>query len=310
LGGLQLKVFVCMVFLSSSKHVIAWSAQGHALVLREAYTILTPEKKTAFDALAAVLPNSISMRDVSERTQRACSDSKALCSFAIWPDRIRDVPLSELFTRAGEAVPPQLVDFSATGETTARWHYTNAFYSTEVKAFTGACAHRNKGLLAQTLAQLFYAYGESKRDKQKAIILSLLLHMLADAHQPLHTVSAHTKTCKHDYGGNGVCVTTTPKRCKKNLHQLWDSGGELFDKSMKWDAAKLYLNSTQIAHIEPLVAQWLRESQAFAVDVYTKPKGYSDRAYLEKVRRISEQRIVYSIARTANMLESLLELKE
>ena len=69
------------------------------------------------------------------------------------------------------------------------------------------------------------------------------MHVVGDAHQPLHAIDAFSDSePKGDHGGN-KCRVSVPKHADiRSLHMLWDSGGlayaENFPVPLTHDARK------------------------------------------------------------------------
>lgn len=60
--------------------------------------------------------------------------------------------------------------------------------------------------------------------RNRAIMLSWLLHLLGDMHQPLHTVALVNSTYPEgDHGGNDFFVRKTATSSVGNLHSFWDN---------------------------------------------------------------------------------------
>jgi hypothetical protein len=163
------------------------------------------------------------------------------------------------------------------------------------------------GVLRQALAT-------NEADLLKSYDLVWLLHLVGDAHQPLHCSDRISKTQpRGDDGGNLVTVDGP----SKDLHAFWDGavgGGE-------W---KNYMNAVKVGTALPapdasLVgdtkeADWATESFALAKsDVYVAPVGAGPGpynlagAYTTNTEKIAEARISLAGARLANLLKTALE---
>lgn len=104
------------------------------------------------------------------------------------------------------------------------------------------------------------------KDK-KLLYLRMLIHVIEDVHQPMHT--AHTD----DKGGNDFKVNwfSTPT----NLHSIWDS--QLIDfQQLSYTEYTSAINHTTLAQRKELqkapIAQWLFESNQIAEKLYTEIK--------------------------------------
>ena len=77
--------------------------------------------------------------------------------------------------------------------------------------------------LISTLAFPEPSTGPRYKGFEKSICLRLLIHILGDIHQPLHTAALFSAQFpKGDLGGNKITIDY-PKSAIKNLHSYWDS---------------------------------------------------------------------------------------
>lgn len=207
-------------------HSHAWSARGHAEIADAAYARLDQNQQQAFMPIFAAGP----WADASRW-------DTPVAGAAVWPDRIRDLPVKQLFKRYGSGkVPAPLRRYRH--RDTGQWHYVNAHYLTEqgkvVPAGKNAqaCPPPPNGQLHDVWPLLLDAYSVATDVRDQAIVLAFIVHMVGDAYQPLHTLAALDEHCEHDRGGNGYCVEKSKGRgrqCKTNLHQLWDRGFGVFE---------------------------------------------------------------------------------
>ena len=161
---------------------------------------------------------------------------------------------------------------------------------------------------------------------QRALALAWLLHLVGDAHQPLHAVALFTEPRfpLGDHGGNDILAGTLP------LHRVWD--GLLGDdvalplvqqQARGWlaDAELRSLASSAVQELE--IDPWLDEDCALARrSVYTKsvlaavqradsnaldakPEVSLGEAYLAEARRAAQRRAVMAGARLAAILKGL-----
>lgn len=209
---------------SFSATAFGWSQQGHRWI---AYQAVKAQPET----LQPYLGERLQLGPWAKTKDK---DAPALAADAAsWPDLIRDQSVANLFKKYGSGVTPgPLLVYQR--ENTEDWHYSNRVVLAENKLvdFSG-CKAQPKGRLHEIWPKLLQAYGQVTDSRDQAILLSFLLHLTADAYQPLHSVSAQIKPCQHDRGGNGFCVEPFRKHnrinsCKATLHRLWDSGFGVF----------------------------------------------------------------------------------
>jgi hypothetical protein len=250
-----------LVFGLISPTVWAWSANGHGDI---AVAALDRLPNVLQDEYRPVLMSGPWVRgDISWRTAAARASA--------WPDRVRDMPVRKLFGQYGSGkVPGALHSYRKL--TTSDWHYTNALFIDAsgqiVEAAKGttarACPPSRDGKLLTVWPDLLVAYEQSTDPRDKAIILAFLLHMAADAYQPLHLMGSLDSNCRHDRGGNAFCVAPVVGfkaglRCRDSLHFLWDQGFGVFAGDVqagthfRGDVRDLSVAITQVRRIAPQV---------------------------------------------------------
>lgn len=150
---------------------------------------------------------------------------------------------------------------------------------------------------------------------EKGLNVRILLHVVGDIHQPLHTISQFS--AKHpfgDKGGNYVLLGKNP--LAKNLHAYWDKGGGLLvsphylRKQLVKKAKDIEANWPCKPEAIPLnPQQWANESHqlavtyAYAIKPYEKPTL----AYQQQVQDLSEQQIAKAGCRLASLLNQDLK---
>lgn len=108
----------------------------------------------------------------------------------------------------------------------------------------------------------------------KLLYLRMLIHIVEDVHQPLHT--GHTS----DKGGNDVKIQWLGK--DTNLHSLWDS--QLIDfQQLSYTEYAAMINHTTAQQRAKLqkdpISQWLYESNQIAEKLYTEVKPGENLSY-------------------------------
>jgi S1/P1 Nuclease len=115
--------------------------------------------------------------------------------------------------------------------------------------------------------KLQFMIGELKKKDlspaNKLLYLRMVIHIVEDVHQPLHT--GHTS----DKGGNDVKVTW--QNNPTNLHSVWDS--QIIDfQQLSYTEYAAAINHTTAAQREELqkapISQWLYESNQLAEKIY------------------------------------------
>lgn len=170
---------VCIMFFVIGKvqRAQAWGMIGHRVIAEIAENHLNKKAK--------------------KNIQKIIGDQK-LAYWSNWADFIKSSPDSTL-------------------NSTGSWHFVNASANLTFDEF-------NKELQASSENNLYKSYGRIKAEaKSKAIVsdvkrqeqLYYILHLFADAHQPMHVGRPE------DLGGNKIPVTFFGR--KSNIHRVWDS---------------------------------------------------------------------------------------
>lgn len=204
----------------------SWSANGHGDIAISALEKLPEAEQREYQQILTAGPWSKGAASWRSHAARA----------AAWPDRIRDMPLRKVFGQYGSGKVPSALQ-AYRKRSTSDWHYSNALFldaaGQVVEASNGgsgtSCPPATDGRLLAVWPNLFTAYGQTSDPRDKAIILAFLLHMAADAYQPLHLMGSLDTNCRHDRGGNAFCVGPVVGfkaglRCRDSLHFLWDQG--------------------------------------------------------------------------------------
>jgi hypothetical protein len=164
--------------LACPSSAFAWGRTGHRLVAELAARDLTAQARAQIDALLALEPGA------------------TLPGIASWPDELRESD-------------PDL------GKRTAAWHYVNlgeddCHYDPPRDCRDGNCSVAALTVQTKVLAD------RNAPAAARLQALKFVVHLVGDAHQPLHAGFARDK------GGNTMQVNVDGQG--SNLHSLWDSG--------------------------------------------------------------------------------------
>lgn len=274
--GNRLAVLIlAIVFLVSSVNsATAWNFCGHRVVALIAWRQLSPEKRQEVIALLKQHPRyeedfGSRMPDVfrngSEEDRHAWLFSRA----ATWPDIARG------FKGEDEKYH------------NSTWHYINlpvwlndkakddlqdnlsANISREWSASTPADEMNVIQALAKVENRL---QSETVSNRDKAVYLCWLLHLIGDLHQPLHSSALFSagRFQKGDLGGNAIKVGD-----KGNLHSRWDGmlGNDYLLNDIRRRAANCDASNPNLGPDAARVTDsetWLQESHGLAKKyVYT-----------------------------------------
>jgi hypothetical protein len=131
--------------------------------------------------------------------------------------------------------------------------------------------------------------------------LMILIHLVGDAHQPLHDGYGNDK------GGNSINVSFFGKQT--NLHSVWD--GAIINKEHITTQTILSnyskLSAAQIAGIKTEnVANWINESRIYLPQIYSFSNSTLDESYVQKATPIIEEQILKAGIRLSGILEKVL----
>lgn len=186
---------------------------------------------------------------------------------------------------------------------TASWHYINLPLGLTKEQFTDYVIKQDKdNIYTAILKAEANLKDKTLSPAQKNQALKFLIHLIGDAHQPMHVSRAEDK------GGNDVQVRFNGDGT--NLHALWD--GKLIDhEGFNYaEMAKKYdwANPEQVKKWQadsPM--QWLWESYQVSTQIYDEiqPGGNIDEASYKKSIAIIHLRVAQAGVRLAGELNRL-----
>ena len=120
---------------------------------------------------------------------------------------------------------------------------------------------------------------------QRAILLKMLVHLVADAHQPLHVGNGKDK------GANQCYVRWFYSKFPSTLHQVWDS--KLVDSQhLSYSEYTDYLDHISSTDKKvwqnSSVSQWLQESRDLHMTIYPKKAKITPDEYCKSSRNAVE----------------------
>jgi hypothetical protein len=290
-----------------SPAALAWNTDGHVLIVDLAVGGLSPVKAREVNRIARTLETTF---ETDERLflLKNYGTAADLAKIASFPDTVRNVPLGELFAQWGQEVPEPLKHLSDAD--TGSWHYNNrAHYIGSDEA--PQCQVGNEINVGTVFPLLLESYELATEDVSKAILLAFIIHMEADAHQPLHTATSVDRQCNHDLGGNLFCAEERgfTGQCDTTLHGLWDEAVGLFERYDTYP--KLYQSvrgkQTKGPAAEELDPQvWLDEGFGEARFIYTLREDYRpDDLYISDGQHIAYTRLMLAAGRLTTILNDL-----
>lgn len=229
-------MFRCVLFLGliiQAFSVFSWNAVGHDLVADIAMNVVSDQTRQRITELNAVLNPVFPTRDV--------------VSAAHWMDELQ---------YRGE-----------------KW-MANRHYITLGESFDGTAVPETAIPNAATAIEEARRVILDSKEKpwNKAIALRMLLHIIGDIHQPLHTISIFSAAYPDgDRGGN--LVELAPNPIGNNLHAYWDNGGGAFliEKPLRTKTVKRISkalrkqNPCNVNETDLDAMRWIRESHELAL---------------------------------------------
>jgi hypothetical protein len=327
---------------------VAWTQSGHMQIAAYAYDALPERTRSSWVALLRQHPrfehDFLAQLPADVRTPAEQARWIFLWA-AVWPDLLRGQPELERGNWHYVNLPLALRNGALASCRQARAEYPESHrrVAAELARRHPAPAARATASapltplgpdeIRQALAWARRTLGEPKRSApERAVALSWLLHLVGDAHQPLHAVALFTPRRFEfgDRGGNDIRA-----RDQGSLHQLWDgllgedtSLGFVTAQARRWRQTPALQPLAREARRSLDVETWLDEDCALArSSVYTpavlsavqsaeaaasvaaaadaKPELALDALYRERAQQAAERRAVQAAARLGALLESL-----
>jgi hypothetical protein len=293
----------------------AWWDAGHMQIAYVAYKHLDGPVKDKVDALLRL------NKDYGKWSAGASDDKTAkLYAFvhaATWPDDIKTSDYGYTNDNVQSPSAGQNIGYADRNQH-AYWHYKDTHFSPDGTPLPPEAPVDLITQIKLMIAALPAQSGAS--DDVRSYDLVWILHLVGDAHQPLHAVSRFTRQIPDgDVGGNTeVVIPATGETIA--LHAYWDRmfGGYVSPYGAVFDAD----DKDGIAHIQvnPALAQiadpqaWIDESVALAKQyAYIAPASSGPNAvaltrdYETGARNIARTQAALAAARLANLLNSALK---
>ncbi|SHK72615.1 S1/P1 nuclease [Hymenobacter psychrotolerans] len=210
--------------------------------------------------------------------------TETLTLVSTWPDEIRYYP-----------------EFKETGP----WHYVNSpaglnesQYLQDLKGQTSPNAYN---VLQAKLRDL---KDPAKTPAEKKAALKFVVHLVGDAHQPLHAGHAEDK------GGNDIKVKYRGK--DTNMHSLWDSGLIDYQGLSYTEMTAYYTQQMPRKQVrtwqKTAPEQWFWESYQASEQIYrgVPANGDIDYTYYPAHAELMKQRIQQAGVRLAALLNEVL----
>lgn len=286
----------------------AWNAAGHRLSALIAWQQLDDSARRQ---VSRILEHHPDHERWVARSKDASPELTAFIEASTWPD---DIKGDKRFYDINEDEPTALLPGFQDMARHRPWHYINRPLGNLSKRH----GTDEEGELERQLDRLSETIGNPKSsEQQRAYALPWLIHLIADAHQPLHTVSRYDAAGRGDEGGNRLIVNHPfhPRLSSMNLHTYWDDL-----PGPPWLRGH-YLERTAANIVEAYppppppgdTKRWIDESWQIAHD-NAYPQGNEDVPTLsadfhETAQAIARKRIAEAGYRLAARLQSLFAQK-
>lgn len=290
-----------LALLLAAPPALAWNGAGHRLVAVTAWRGLDAATRAAVGRLLLQHPDAATWVARSPELPPAYA---AFVEAATWPDDIRHDPR---FHDEGEAPTPALPGFPDMARH-RDWHYADRAVAGIPAPEPGGTGQIDSRIpaLERTVAD------RGQTIAARAYALVWLLHLVGDAHQPLHAASRYDAAGQSDRGGNGVAVNdlANARRPRTTLHAYWDDlPGPAGLRGAALEAAADRLPAPATPATPAGVVTWLGESERLAREVAYAGIGDEaatlDAAYRERATRVADERLRLAGQRLALELRQL-----
>ena len=300
-------LFVILLLVLPVTESLAWSRTGHMVIAAMAYRNLPERLQEEYTEILRAHP----FYEAWEEAYNSLSVDISLGEYlfmqaSFWPDVIR---------RAGVNAH----DFPT-------WHYTN--YPLTPQVLSGNVSTIEPTLTPENDVQhgfresLLILFSDASSNELKAIYLSWVIHLVGDAHQPLHCVALVTDLYPEgDRGGNLFFVRPTENSEGINLHAFWDGllGRSADARNARNETTRL-LQQRKEERYEgkkdaSMMEEWMLEGRELAIEyVYLRgtlpatDRDHREKAailpadYAKNAKEIAEKRSVLAGYRLARVL--------
>jgi hypothetical protein len=193
-------------------------------------------------------------------------------------------------------------DWSGDRSETRIWHFVDIPLRAPAYNRARDCRNSNDCLVGalQRFERVLADRSQSDEDRREALIY--VVHLIADAHQPLHTAD------NNDSAGNKLTIRY--RNATSNLHRYWDttvlSTGETeADYARRLVAAARQRNAAQVQQVQRgNVESWVNESHGVAASIYAKLPGSRtiDSNYESWSRRTADEQLIKAGLRLRGLL--------
>ena len=258
------RLLLLSLLLLLAAPTLAWNAAGHRLSALIAWERLEAPTR---DAVAALLRQHPDYERWQLRANGADPDLTAFLEASTWPDDIRH---DKRFYTADREEPTSTQPGFPDMERRLSWHYVDRPLGPSENLLP------SPGLIDRQLVALAQTVGDRKAKlSARAYALPWLIHLVGDAHQPLHAASRYGPDGQSDHGGNKVTISNPlhSPSSSTNLHRYWDDlpGPPWLNGQGLQSAAIALVGHFAPAAVTATSEQWIDESWRIASEYAYPP---------------------------------------
>jgi hypothetical protein len=280
---------------------MAWNAAGHRLVAHIAWEQLDPRSRAEASRLLQSHPDHGLWVKRSKDTDL---ERGAFVEASTWPDDIRK---DSRFYHAGKDEATPLLPGFADMQRHSDWHFVN------LRLDRSPADQPLSGLLDKQLPTLVKTLAATSANSvDRSMALPWLIHLVGDAHQPLHTSVRTDANGKWDTLGQGLTVINpfNPRRPTSTLHAFWDDlpGPPWLRGERLASTVQVLIDTYPSRTLSSATQTWISESWQIARD-HGYPTSPDDPPtlsveFFDKSREIARQRVTQAGYRLAEQLNA------
>jgi len=273
----------------------AWNYTGHMLTAYVAYINLSPGPRAHVDEILRRHPDY--PKWVANAPAGTDLGLEAFLQASVWPDVIKGDSRFWEPGLNGHSTPTPLLPGFPDMQQHREWHYRDRAIGPPGMTMPPG---PEKNLVTE-VNRMRRALGDPYN-------LAWLIHLIGDAHQPLHSATRYVNANDSgDHGGNGVAL----QGAAKNLHAFWDDlAGRDVDRASIAQLGEELIASGPAARkaVRTDIETCMGESFEIARDfIYTATPPVLSPEYIKRAAEIGRSRIVLAGYRIAAVLNERLE---
>ncbi|WKA26145.1 S1/P1 nuclease [Bradyrhizobium roseum] len=302
------------IFGSFPSPAMAWWDAGHMQIAYVAYKKLNASVKDKVDILLRLNPDY--GKWTAGVTDPKTAKLYAFVHAATWADDIKTKEYNYTRDKADSPPASQNIGYADKNQH-PYWHFKDINWSPDMTPLPPPDPVDLVTQLNVMIAAL--PAGSGAPDDVRSYDLVWILHLVGDAHQPLHGSGRYTRQIPDgDAGGNAEQVIPATGETVA-LHAYWDAVfggyssayGAVFDADSKEGIASLSVNDVAAKIADP--QRWIEESAELAKQyAYAPPVSlgknavYLTREYETNAHNIARSQAALAAARLANLINNAL----